>query len=268
MLPLPGLELSVSHRVYLRSGVLSTGVRSPALPYILTVLGALASCGASYRTTNFLVNAATVEQAAAIAQDAERVRRRLALEWLDRELAPWTEPCPLVVVVNERMAPRGETSYVFRNGRPTAWQMRVEGPWLTIRHSVLPHEVAHAVFASHFGRSVPRWAEEGACVVVEHSEDQRKLEEALGRYFDDGRMLALSHLLSMDAYPGDVMVMYAQAYSLVSFFVAKGGKQKFVHYVGEAMKDRDWRTATRKHYGYRDLAQLEQDWLSWVDPVR
>jgi len=32
---------------------------------------------------------------------------------------------------------------------------------------VLPHEVTHAVLMLHFGRPIPRWADEGAAVLAE-----------------------------------------------------------------------------------------------------
>ena len=36
-----------------------------------------------------------------------------------------------------------------------------------ILDSVLPHEITHTIFATHFGQPLPRWADEGACTTVD-----------------------------------------------------------------------------------------------------
>src|SRR5262249_59507652 len=85
-------------------------------PYLLLFLGAFASLGASYRTQNFVVEAATAEIAQQVGQYAEHYRREKAIQWLGSEMQPWGQPCPLKVTVTMGGS-RGATSFAFDRGR-------------------------------------------------------------------------------------------------------------------------------------------------------
>jgi hypothetical protein len=71
-------------------------------------------------------------------------------------------------------------------------------------------------------------------------------------------------MFAMKEYPHDVMPLYSQGYSLVRFLLAHGGKRKFVEYVGDGMSRRNWTEATREHYGFKNLSELQTEWLDWV----
>ena len=59
------------------------------------------------------------------------------------------------------------------------WDMKIQGSEERVLDSVLPHEVTHTIFASHFRQPLPRWADEGACTTVEHvSETQQAASDA------------------------------------------------------------------------------------------
>ena len=85
-----------------------------------------------------------------IAQAAEEYRRQLANDWLGEELAPWDDPCPIRVTIDEQLAPCGETSYALDRGHARAWQVYVQGSYSAILQSVLPHEVMHTLLATYF----------------------------------------------------------------------------------------------------------------------
>src|SRR5688500_6441852 len=139
----------------------------------LVCAAALLSLGASYRTNNFIVDAATPDLAREVCESAEKFRHDLAIEWLEKPLPDWNEPCPIRVTVGERMGAGGATSFMFDRGRPFGWTMSVQGSRERVLDSVLPHEVTHAIFATHFGRPLPRWADEGACTTVEDRKSTR-----------------------------------------------------------------------------------------------
>ena len=221
--------------------------------------------GASYRTQNFLVSAETPQVAEEIGQAAERHRRQLAIDWLGRELAPWTEPCPVRVTVNEQVAPRGETSYIFDHGHPRAWQVYVQGSRSAIARSVLPHEVTHTLLATYFGQPLPRWAEEGMCVAVEHADEQHDLADLAVGTLNPGQVLGIAALFTQREYPRDVLPLYAQGYSFVRFLLAhRGGKPRLVRFLGDGLHGHDWSESARQHYGYATLNELQQAWLAWA----
>lgn len=224
----------------------------------------LLSLGASYRTQNFLVTAPTPELAQQVATSAEAFRRDLAIEWLGDELPPWGEVCPITVQVGPGMGAGGATSFMFVGGRPTGWTMTVQGTPERVLDSVLPHEVSHTVFATHFGRPLPRWADEGACTTVEHSVEREKQHRLLYEFLSTGRGIAFNQMFAMKEYPPDVLPLYSQGYSLARFLIAQGGKQKFMAYVGDGMDWNNWTKATEHHYGYRSLSELQVTWVDWV----
>ncbi len=228
------------------------------------LVACLLSMGASYRTQNFIVTADTPELAKEIGDAAERFRRDLAIEWLGHELPPWNDICPITVQVAPHLGAGGATSFYFSHGRPHGWRMSLQGCRERVLDSVLPHEITHTIFATHFGRPLPRWADEGASTSVEHPSELAKQHRMLLKFLSTGRGIAFNKMFAMREYPRDILPLYSQGYSLVKFLLAQGGKQKFIQYVGDGMNSGHWTAATQRHYGYASLGDLQQTWLSWV----
>jgi hypothetical protein len=228
------------------------------------IAASLLSLGASHRTQNFIITAPTPEVAQAIGEAGEIYRRDLSLEWLGRELPPWQGPCPITVHVGPHLGAGGATSFFFEQGQPFGWQMTIQGSYERLMDSVLPHEITHMVFATHFGRPLPRWADEGAATTVEHTSEKAKQHHLLINFLTNGRGIAFNQMYAMQEYPDDILPLYSQGFSLARFLIAQGGKPKFVQYVGDGMKWNNWTAATQQHYGYRSLSELQVTWLDWV----
>jgi hypothetical protein len=225
---------------------------------------AVLSMGANYRTQNFIVSAPTPQLATEIGQAAESFRATLAVEWLGRELPPWPQACPIEAQVAPHLGAGGATSFVFIQGQPRDWTMSIQGSRERVLDSVLPHEITHTIFATHFGRPLPRWADEGACTTVEHSSEKMKQEQNLIVFLKSSRGIAFNKMFAMKEYPKDILPLYSQGFSLARFLIQQGGKRKYVDYVGEGMQTNDWNGVTRKHYGFQDLSELQVSWLGWV----
>lgn len=133
---------------------------------------------ASYRTPNFVIEAPTPELARRIGDAAEQYRHDLAIEWTGRPLPRWASPCPITAEVADSLGAGGATSFVFDRGEVFGWQMTIQGSEQRILDSVLPHEVTHTIFASHFRQPLPRWADEGACTTVEHPSERAAASHA------------------------------------------------------------------------------------------
>ena len=138
-------------------------------PLVLVLVPCLG--GASFRSTNFIVDAQSREVAQRVAERAESYRVTIARAWLGHEIPDWERPCPIKVRLTAGEA-GGVTSFGFHQGRVTDQTMTVEGRLDRILASALPHEITHTVFAAFFGCPMPRWADEGASLL---SEDQREL---------------------------------------------------------------------------------------------
>jgi hypothetical protein len=227
---------------------------------VLILATVFASMGASYRTTNFVVEAATPEIARRVGDYAEFYRKEKALQWLGHEMAPWGRPCPLQVTVTMNGA-GGATSFAYDQGQVLDQEMHIEGPLERLLNSVLPHEVTHTVFAYYFRRPVPRWADEGGSVLSEDDIERNRHDTLVRQILNTpGRAIPLGRLFPMSHYPNDVMCLYAQGYSVSNFLVEKSGRATFLAFVDDGMRH-GWDGAVRSYYHYRSVNELEQAWL-------
>lgn len=239
-----------------------------ARPSIVVVLaGAFLSLGASYRTQNFIVEAATPQVAQQVGQYAEHYRKEKALQWLGYEMPPWRQPCPLRVTITMNGS-GGATSFAFDRGQILSQDMHIEGSLDRLLASVLPHEVTHTVFAHYFRCPVPRWADEGGSVLseddVERSRHDRMVRDILNT---PGRAIPLRRLFSLTQYPRDVMVLYAEGYSVTNFLVGRSSRAAFLTFLAHGMRG-DWDGAVRTHYRYRSIEELEQAWWQHLRDTR
>ncbi|MFM8930524.1 MAG: hypothetical protein ACKOS8_01440 [Gemmataceae bacterium] len=216
--------------------------------------------GAQFRTTNFLVESPDPAISQQIAQYAEYWRKVKALEWIGQEMPTWPEPCPIHVKITLGGS-GGATSFIFDQGRVLGIDMQIEGTLDRILASVLPHEITHTVFAHQFRRPLPRWADEGGCVLSEDDLERQRHDQMVREILNTpNRKMPLRRLFALTEYPDDVMVLYAQGFSVSEFLVQKANRQVFLGFLGTAMQY-GWDHALRTHYGFPSTESLEDAWL-------
>ncbi|MDA8743499.1 hypothetical protein N9N28_02595 [Rubripirellula amarantea] len=244
-----------------RTSVCLRGIPAAGLLFLLALVGTTAEA-AGFRTQNFIIQAPTPALARSVGEAAENYRDQLAEYWLGQRLPPWPTPCPVRVVSGPNLAAQGVTTY---NRSPVRdFQMEVVGTPERILDSVLPHEVTHTVLATHFGRPLPRWADEGICTTVEHESERSKHEAKLREFLGSRRGIAMNRLFLLTEYPSDVLPMYAQGYSVCRFLIEQQDAQTFITFLQDYMQNPSWTANIKKHYGYDSLAQLQEYWLAWV----
>jgi len=235
--------------------------------WILPVLlGALASMGASYRTTNFVVEAPTREIAQRVGQYAEHYRKEKALQWLGREMPTWPQPCPLQVSVTSGGA-GGATTFDYRGGGAYSQSMHIEGSLDRLLDSVLPHEVTHTVFAYYFRRPVPRWADEGGSVLSEDDLERGRHDQLVRNILMAGHGIPLKRLFSLRDYPNDVMTLYAEGFSVSDYLVGLSDRPRFLAFVADGM-DNGWEQAVQSHYRFNSIDELEKSWINHLRETR
>ncbi|AMV39488.1 hypothetical protein [Planctomyces sp. SH-PL62] len=229
---------------------------------VALLLGALPLlCGASHRTTNFVVEAPSRDVAKKVAEHAEECRRTIALAWLGRELPDWAHPCPVKVKLTGGEA-GGLTSFGFGHGHVSDQSMEVEGRLDRILASALPHEVTHTVFAAFFGGPMPRWADEGASLLSEDERERKRHDQIAMDLIARRGEIPLDDLFRIDEYPSDLMAFYGQGYSISRFLIEIGGRPRFLKFVRDGLES-DWDAATLDHYGLADVRELDRAWRSW-----
>ncbi len=233
-------------------------------PSIAVVLvGAMASLGASYRTPNFIVEAPDAAFAEQVGKWAEHYRRQKAIEWLGYEMPTWGRPCPLRVSLTGSGS-GGATEFGFDNGSILSITMHIEGSPDRLIASVLPHEITHTVLAYYFRAPLPRWADEGGSVLSEDDRERAMHEQTVRQILQTpGRAIPLRRLFGLMKYPPDVMVLYAEGYSVTDFLVGQSDRKAFLNFIAQGMQG-DWDGAVRTHYRYRSIEELEGAWVRHV----
>ena len=229
---------------------------------------------APVESANFIVYADDRIMAAKVSQAAEGFRKALAADWLGKELPAWPQKCPIQV----KIAPHagGETSFAFQmdhtnRGVPVDWEMKIYGSPERILDAVLPHEITHTIFATHFGRPLPRWADEGACTTVEHVSERNKNHRMLLEFLTTSRGIPFNRMFTMKQYPSDILPLYAQGHSVAKYLIFQKGKRHFLNYIDRGMQYEEqgggiasWNQATSEFYGFEDLSDLQLSWVAWV----
>lgn len=218
----------------------------------------LSALAATYRTPNFVVEAATEKLAREFGEAAEHYRRVKAIEWLGQEMPPWQRPCPVRVDISPD-GPEGATTFDFGQ-RPISQFMRIRGPKERLLNSVLPHEITHTVFAFYFQAPVPRWADEGGSVLSEDDKERLLHDQMCRQFLNQGRAMRLNYLFNLREYPGDVMVLYAQGFSITRFLVELRDRATFLRFV-QAGQRQGWDQAVQSFYGIPSVNALEAAWI-------
>ncbi|MEQ9409424.1 MAG: hypothetical protein RIK87_16930 [Fuerstiella sp.] len=239
---------------------------APILRFTLITLSLFISTGAGFQTPNFTVTAPTEEIASQVGTAAEEYRRDLAVFWLGQPLPNWSRPCKLRVRPGS-LGAGGETKFQFVGGEVINWDMYVQGSLERILDSVLPHEVNHTIFACHFRRPLPRWADEGAATLFEHRSEQIKQLGLLNQVIDSDReFIPLPQLLSMKEYPKGyrpMLIMYAEGYALVDFLVQQGGREKYLKFLADGERV-GWTRAIKENYHHAGVDSLQKNWKGWI----
>ena|GEM_PF-2943096 len=205
-----------------------------------------------YRTPNFLVICRDASLAIQIGEAAEYYRDKQSREWLGESIPNWYSPCPIRVSVTNDVG-GGATTFSFDRGEVFGWDMQILGTRQRLLDSMLPHEVLHTVFASHFRRPLPRWADEGAATYVEHESEKNNLRLIAREVVGTEQQIPIRKLLVMQDYPGNmegVAVLYAQGFYFSEFLINQKGKQEFVKFLESAHRS-NWDHAFETHYGFR-----------------
>jgi hypothetical protein len=152
--------------------------------------------------------------------------------------------------------------------------MNLSGPLLSILGSELPHEVMHTVLATHFGKPIPRWVDEGIALLSESAEEQASHDVHVRELLNAGRCIRLKTLFALKEYPRDMMTLYAQGHSVCRFLLARphklsAGSQhtailEFARIGAAENTAESWNRAAKDVYGFESVTTLEEAWLAWL----
>ena len=241
-------------------------LRLRRLTLLFVLLAVRQATAATYQTVNFSVTAARQDVAEQVGKAAEVYRRQLAVFWIGKPLPNWSRPCR-VTVSEGALGAGGQTTFQFVRGEVLNWRMEVQGTLERILDSVLPHEINHTIFACHFRRPLPRWADEGAATLFEHRSEQLKQLALLNEVIRNrDEMISLRDLLSMKEYPKGqrpMLTLYAEGYALADFLVQQKGRHAYLKFIADGERG-GWEEAIRKNFDHEGIESLERNWRGWV----
>lgn len=217
---------------------------------LIPLLMSAALQAAEYHTPNFTVTCENADLAKQVGDTAEFYRKQHARDWLGVELPKWYAPCP-VSVRSGQMGAGGTTTFSFNRGQVFGWDMVIQGPPERLIDSVVPHEVLHAIFACHFKRSLPRWADEGAATYTEAEGERKSYRDAGLRVVGKPEHIPLNDILAATEYPADankVFQFYGQSFVLAEYLLDLKGKPEYIKFLESYFNSGNWETAFRKHY--------------------
>jgi hypothetical protein len=207
------------------------------------------------------------------AQTVERTRTAMYQKWFSAAAVAWNPKCDLYLhataqdysrITAQQPTSPGHSTIVRERGssRIVSRRMDMHCDTPTMLDTVLPHETTHVVLAGNFGNSdVPRWADEGMAVLTEPAEKVDMHRRNLAHCQQENRLFSVAELMQLDNYPpaGQISAFYAQSVSLVDFLSNQRGPAVFAQFVRDGLRE-GYEPALRKHYGFRDFADLQTRW--------
>ena len=243
---------------------------------------------AGYTSPNFVVHASDSEVARQVSHAAEVARVELALTWLGCELPKWEKPCPIHVEI-QMSGSGGATTLTYSDDpkKPAVrtMEMKLFGDLQTILRDTVRHEVMHCMLATHFGKPVPRWADEGIAVGAEGTKSRAEHDARCRELMNQGRGISLKALFGLKEYPKDMAVLFAQGYSVCEFLAARtpgevppadpfgvttqypdtplGRRMTLLKFVDRGLSP-GWEQAAKEVYGFDSLDALQEAWVAWL----
>jgi hypothetical protein len=207
-----------------------------------------------------------------VARAAERLRPALHRKWFGDVSLEWDGKCVIYLHANHK-------SYVTKTkqwnalGHARTLMMgdqvssrSIHLPWglSNFFDEILPHELTHAVLAVRFRGRLPRWANEGMAMLSESQSSIDDRRKSLEQYRKKDDLFGVDVLMKTEEEGQmNTLEYYAQAMSLVQFFVAEQGHQAFSRFLGDSLLV-GYEPALKKHYGIANFAELERRWSAYA----
>lgn len=218
-----------------------------------------------YSTANFVASADDSVVAAQAAQIAEMKRDELAVLWFGKQFPRWSAKCPIQIKIDDSSG-SGATMFRFDNGEVFDWNMQVKGTRHAVLNDVIPHEVNHTVFATHYRRPLPRWADEGAASTVESETGKSSRRMYLEQIYGSRFFIPFGPLLDIKEYPNSnaaIGALYSEGASITEFLIEQKGHKQFAGFLNQHHAN-GWDSALKQSYGFNGVPDLYREWCEWV----
>lgn len=185
--------------------------------------------------------------------------------WTGDKLPDWSSPTNVRILKNTGGGGGSTVFNVTRGYVPTGWRMTIQGVPHDQYSDVIPHEVDHQVRASIFGKTFPRWLDEGCANLMEGGSIT---------YFNRKRNLDIFQYLEAQSYPDATKIQdfYAESAKLCAYIKLRKGKQALLDFHKVDKPTRHWNRimgenvqTTRR--GFLDWCRnMQGNWQQLINP--
>lgn len=211
------------------------------------------------------------QRAEQVLRSAENARAAAIAKWCGAPPMNWSPPCDIYLhnaaadyarATGKGEASPGHATYQVQRNQVTRRRLDLRVDAACLLTSVVPHETTHLVLGDLFADgSLPRWADEGMAVTCEPREEIERYARTLHRCRANGELVPLAQLFKQNDYPNakQITAFYVESVSIVEFLIGESDPKIFVQFLRDSERGLD--AALQKHYGCRDVAELQDRWL-------
>jgi hypothetical protein len=224
-------------------------------------------------TPNFrLLHRGDKKLAAEVAQTAESARRAMYERWAGPPAGNWSPRCDIYLhptgaeyarATSKPAAQLGHSTVEIQGGRPVSRRIDLRADDSTILDATLPSEITQVILAELFAdEPLPRWAVVGIAGLSETPESVARYRRAIPGLLKDRKLAAVGPFFDKPGFPeaASITSFYAQSVSLVSFLVERRGPKALLAFLREGPR-RGYAKAIASHYGFKDMADLQDKWV-------
>lgn len=209
---------------------------------------------------NFSVIAPSQGLADEVLKKANELRTDITQKWLRKKLKDGDGRA----IIKVKLSNSSNTGNTWKKDPPIRTNYVVEvSAKLERLYAILAHEITHVIFLETFKEELPIWADEGIACLQEDEESLNarcRIAKNSAQATDRSK---LENLFKAVDVPGEIRGSDSIATSLVQFFVARGGEEKFIAFSMDGKKE-GWDVALFRYYKIKNIDELKRQWQDWL----
>lgn len=210
---------------------------------------------------------ASNELAGRLIRRAEQLRKEIAEAWLGDELPAGVGKTTINVSFSHTK--NSGLTWARENSRKSHML------YLTMTDeesmdTTLAHEMVHVVLATQFPgtKRLPAWIEEGIASRYDDDVRIKKRKQIIGWFLSTSNWPRIHDVVLAENISPDDPASYATSTTLVDYLLSRKDRKTLLAFASDCAR-RDIKASLQKHYGIRDMDELQLRWQrSLVEPPK
>ena len=232
------------------------------------------------KTSNFIVKGPIdPARSGEILEVALAVRAAMYQRWGGADANDWATPCEITMhscgkdyrsATRKPESLQGHATVALRGAEVVTRKLDLCADDPLLLDVTLPNELTQLILMEMYAeQALPKWALIGMAALSETPESVARYRRAVPGLLRDKKLLQLSVLMEQQTFPEAeaTTAFFAQSISVVGFLVEKKGAKAFAAFMRETPR-RGVAKCLQTHYGFKDVADLQQQWLKSLSAVQ